>query len=82
VTLAPNPWFPSVEFGEFPHAQRRTAESMVATVGTHSNVLILGESARAERLRRVREYLHATPETASGEFELPLITVAGRATRA
>lgn len=79
AVLPPSPRFPAVDFEKFPHALRRTAESMVATIGTHSNILILGEHERAERLDRVRAYLHVTPETASGEFDLPLITVVGRA---
>jgi SAM-dependent methyltransferase len=81
ATFAPSPYFPAVEFGKFSHVQRRTAESMAATVGTHSHVLILSDGERTELMNRVLGYLRATPETASGEFELPLVTVTARAIR-
>jgi SAM-dependent methyltransferase len=81
ATLAPSPWFPSVEFETFRHAQRRTAESMAATIGTHSHVLILSDHERAELMGRVLEHLRSTPETRAGEFELPLMTVTARAIR-
>ncbi|MBG0831036.1 class I SAM-dependent methyltransferase [Planomonospora sp. ID67723] len=71
--------FRVVERAEFAHAQRRTAESMTATVATHSHVLTLPEAERADLLARVSGYLRSTPETAHGEFELPIVTVAVRA---
>ncbi|MFC4056931.1 class I SAM-dependent methyltransferase [Planomonospora corallina] len=66
------------EEAEFPHGQRRTAESMVATIATHSLFLTLPETERAGTLARIRAYLDSTPETAEGEFELPIVTVALR----
>jgi uncharacterized protein (DUF2164 family) len=54
---------------------------MAGTVGTHSQVLILPDQERAELIGRVREYLRATPETANGEFDLPLVTQAIRGVR-
>jgi SAM-dependent methyltransferase len=80
--FAPTAEFPRTEQAEFPHAQRRTAESMAATIGTHSHVLVLPEAERAALLARILDYLHATPETASGEFDLPIVTVAIRSTLA
>ncbi|MQY04990.1 class I SAM-dependent methyltransferase [Actinomadura macrotermitis] len=79
--LPPTRWFPEVERAEFPHAQRRTAESLTATVGTHSHALVLEEGERAALLDRVLAYLRATPETAEGEFDLPIVTLAVRAVR-
>ncbi len=79
--LEPTPDFPSIEIEEFAHAWRRTAESMTATIGTHSHVLVLGEGERAELLERVLGYLRSRPETASGEFDLPISTVVARALR-
>ncbi|GAA4635119.1 class I SAM-dependent methyltransferase [Actinoallomurus vinaceus] len=70
--------FPRIEQAEFPHAQQRTAESMAATICTHSHVLILPEAERAALRTRILDYLHATPETASGEFDLPIVTLAIR----
>ncbi|MFC3979655.1 class I SAM-dependent methyltransferase [Streptosporangium jomthongense] len=76
------PWFGPVEQAWFPHSQRRTAESMVATIATHFHVLTLPEGDRAELLGRIADYLRSTPETARGEFELPITTVVIRALRA
>ncbi|WP_216896511.1 class I SAM-dependent methyltransferase [Nocardia alni] len=65
------------EFAEhrFPHTQRRTAESLAATIGTHSHTLVVSPRERAELLGRVTGYLREIPETADGEFELPLRTL-------
>jgi SAM-dependent methyltransferase len=73
--------FETPEVGEFAHGQRRTADSLVATIATHSNVLVLDEPDRARLLAEVREFLDAQPETASGEFVLPMVTAVLRATR-
>ncbi len=78
--LSPGPRFPSVEAGEFEHLQRRTAESLAAGIGTQSRVLILDDDERAALMERVLGRLRATPETAHGEFDLPLITLTVRAT--
>ncbi len=80
-SLDPTKDFPVFEVEEFPHAWRRTAESLVATIGTHSHVLVLGDEQRAELLGRTLDYLRSTPETASGEFDLPLATITARAVR-
>jgi SAM-dependent methyltransferase len=66
--------FGSVERAEFPHGQRRTAESLLATISTHSRLLVMDERARTELLGQVRSYLASRPETASGEFTLPMMT--------
>lgn len=73
--------FPAVERMEFPHAHRRTAESLAATIGTHSHVLILDGAEREDLMARILAYLHTTPDTADGEFDLPIITVTVRAVR-
>jgi ubiquinone/menaquinone biosynthesis C-methylase UbiE len=65
----------------FEHSQRRDADSLVATVGTRSHTLVVEERERAELLDRVRAYLLSRPETASGEFDLPMVTIAVRAVR-
>ncbi len=57
---------------EFPHAHRRTAESLVAMVNTHSHVLVLPEEERAELNARMLAFLKSRPETADGEFDVPL----------
>jgi ubiquinone/menaquinone biosynthesis C-methylase UbiE len=73
--------FPEFVRAEFPHVQRRTAESMAATIGTHSHLLVLDDAERREVTRRILDHLRATPETAEGEFELPMVTLGVRARR-
>ena len=73
--------FEAAEVGEFEHGQRRTAESLLATIATHSRLLTMEEPARTAVLARVSEFLCACPETADGEFILPLATVVLRAMR-
>ncbi|MCP3799933.1 class I SAM-dependent methyltransferase [Allokutzneria sp. A3M-2-11 16] len=67
-------------FGQrtFDHVQRRTAATLTETIATHSVTLVKDEPERAETLARVRAYLDETPETATGEFDLPLVTIAAR----
>jgi hypothetical protein len=62
------------ERAEFPHSQRRTADSLVATVATHSRLLVMPDAERAQLLDQIRAYLRARPETSSGEFILPMVT--------
>ncbi len=73
--------FGPAERGEFPHEQRRTAESLLATVATHSRLLVMPDEDRAAMLGRIRAYLADRPETASGEFALPMMTCVLRAQR-
>jgi SAM-dependent methyltransferase len=73
--------FETPEIGEFAHGQRRTADSLVATIGTHSNLLVLDEPDRARMLAKVRDFLNARPQTAAGEFVLPMVTAVLRAIR-
>lgn len=77
-----HPLFSPADERTFDHTQRRTAETMVATLATHSNLLALSKSERAEALRGLTEFLANCPETARGEFDLPLRTVAVRMVRA
>jgi SAM-dependent methyltransferase len=77
--LPGHPAFGPFEQADFPHAQPRTVESLTATLGTHSHAIVISEQERAELFERVREYLRSRPETASGEFELPIRTTVLRA---
>jgi SAM-dependent methyltransferase len=70
--------FGAVEEARFPHRHRRTAESMTATIGTHSHTLVVSDAERADVLDRVRAFLDSRPETSAGPFDHPLNTVAGR----
>jgi SAM-dependent methyltransferase len=73
--------FDPPEPAEFPHAMRRTADSLLATIATHSRLLVMPDGERAALLSRIRDYLRERPETAAGEFTLPMITVVLRARR-
>lgn len=79
--IAPSPEFPELEHRDFEHAQRRTAESLAANLETHSHVLVMREDERRELIDHVLNFLRSTPETAGGEFDLPLITMATRGVR-
>ena len=66
--------FGSPEQAEFPHGQRRTADSLVATIATRAGMLVLSETEREATLGRIRGFLASSPETADGEFTLPMLT--------
>jgi SAM-dependent methyltransferase len=78
---ASNGLFDTVETAEFPNGQPRTAESLVATIATHSRLLVMEESERTALLAQITDFLHRQPETSGGEFILPLATVVLRARR-
>ena len=73
--------FAAAEVGEFGHGQGRTADSLLATIGTHSHLLVMEGAERARLLARVGDFLRSQPETAHGEFTLPMVTVGLRARR-
>jgi SAM-dependent methyltransferase len=66
--------FGSPEQAEFPHGQRRTADSLVATIATRAGVLVMPEQEQEATLGRIRAFLASRPETARGEFTLPMLT--------
>ncbi|BCK59284.1 class I SAM-dependent methyltransferase [Nocardia wallacei] len=74
-----HPLFRPFERATFPHSQRRTAESLAATIGTHSHTLVVTPEERAEILDRITGYLRSRPETGVGEFQFPLRTLVVRA---
>ena len=69
------------ERAEFPHGQRRTADSLVATLATRAGMLVMSAEERNATLARIRAYLASRPETAHGEFALPMMTAVLRVTR-
>ncbi|OXM49946.1 class I SAM-dependent methyltransferase [Amycolatopsis alba] len=71
--------FEPFEKKTFGHKQPRTAESLVATLATHSHMLVATAEERETKLRTAREFLDRNPETASGEFDLPITTTVFRA---
>ncbi|MEV6866314.1 methyltransferase domain-containing protein [Streptosporangium subroseum] len=74
-------WFGSPEQAEFPHGQRRTAGSLVETLATRAGMLVMPEQEREATLGQVRAYLASRPETADGEFTLPMLTCVLRVRR-
>ena len=66
--------FGSPEQAEFPHGQRRTADSLVATFATKAGVLVMPEQEQEGTLARIRAFLTSRPETARSEFTLPMLT--------
>ncbi|HEY2057691.1 MAG TPA: class I SAM-dependent methyltransferase [Amycolatopsis sp.] len=80
-TLDTPPGFAPFEENRFNHAQRRTVDSLLATVSTHSHLLVAEPAERDRVLTAAREYLLSNPATGNGEFDLPLLTTAFRARR-
>jgi SAM-dependent methyltransferase len=73
--------FTDPEDRTFRHTHRRTAESLVATVNTHSHTLVIPAEERAELNARMLAFLKSRPETAEGEFDFPLVTYLKRRRR-
>ncbi len=73
--------FGQAERDEFGNGQRHTAESLAAAVATHSKLLVMSPGERDRVLAQARRYLAGRPETAHGEFTLPMVTAAVRAVR-
>ncbi|GAB2540798.1 class I SAM-dependent methyltransferase [Nocardia heshunensis] len=66
--------FGGAEQAEFAHAQRRTANSLVATIATRAGILVMPDREREVTLGRIRAFLAGRPETATGEFTLLMLT--------
>jgi SAM-dependent methyltransferase len=73
--------FTSTERAEFPNSQPLTAETLVELIGTHSMILVMAPEERDVVLAKVRAYLTSRPETAVGQFDLPLVTSVIRTVR-
>lgn len=73
--------FGSPEQAEFPHGQRRTADSLVATLATRAGMLVMPEQEQEATLNRIRAFLASRQETADSEFTLPMLTCVLRVRR-
>ena len=73
--------FGPVETGEFPNGQVRTADSLVASIATHSNLLVMDIPERHALLAQVSDFLRDHEQTSGGEFTLPLLTIVTRLRR-
>lgn len=76
-----HPVFGTFEQELFDHSVRRTAEGVAAMVATHSHMLVATDEERTAALDRLVAYLKSRPETADGEFDLPMRTITVRAHR-
>jgi ubiquinone/menaquinone biosynthesis C-methylase UbiE len=66
--------FGAPEQAEFRHGQRRTADSLIATLATRAGLLVMPERQQQATLNRMRSFLANRTETARGEFTLPMLT--------
>ncbi|MCP2251196.1 class I SAM-dependent methyltransferase [Lentzea aerocolonigenes] len=74
--------FSPIETRTFPHAHRRDSpEALVATVNTHSRMLVVSDEERAEINEKMLAFLRSRPETSNGPFDVPLRTEVFRAVR-
>ncbi|MFD5829352.1 class I SAM-dependent methyltransferase [Lentzea sp. NPDC060358] len=73
--VRPHELFGPVERRAFPHAHRRESpEDMVATINTHSRMLVIDDEERAAVTEKLLAFLRARPETSNGPFDAPLRT--------
>ena len=72
--MGPLAHFGLPEQAEFPHGQRRTADSLAATLATRAGLLVMADKMREATLGRISAFLASRPETARGEFTLPMLT--------
>jgi SAM-dependent methyltransferase len=66
--------FEAPEQAEFAHGQRRTADSLVATLATRAGILLMPARDRDATLARIKDFLASRPETGHGDFTLPMFT--------
>ncbi|HWD07316.1 MAG TPA: class I SAM-dependent methyltransferase [Amycolatopsis sp.] len=71
--------FTPFEERQFSHSHRRTIDSLLATVSTHSHLLVATPADRDAALTAARTYLRSVPAANGGEFDFPLVTTAVRA---
>ncbi|GGU82358.1 class I SAM-dependent methyltransferase [Lentzea flava] len=77
-----HPAFGAVEQKTFPHAQRRESpEALIATVNTHSRMLVVDDEERASINEKMLAFLRSRPETSNGPFDVPLRVKAFRMVR-
>lgn len=69
------------ERAEFVHGQQRSADSLIATLATKAGILVMPKHEQAALLRRIHAFLLARPETAQGEFTVPMLTAVLRTQR-
>ena len=79
--LPAEPFFGPAQRLDFRWAMHRTVEGFLANMATHSWLLTSEPAERDAALARARDYLAGRPETASGEFDVPMGTIVWRTLR-
>jgi SAM-dependent methyltransferase len=79
--LPAHPAFAADGFAQFANPIPTTVDGLVASLRTHSWALTAEPAEREATFDRIRAYLATREETASGEFEQPLVTDVVRAVR-
>lgn len=69
-----SPAFEPTEIEHFPHGYRRTPDSLVEALATHSKFLVMPPDERERVLGQVRSYVRSRPEISGGEFTMPMVT--------
>jgi SAM-dependent methyltransferase len=80
-SLPAHPAFAPGGFAQFPNPIPATVDGLIAALRTRSWALTREPAEREAMFDRIRSYLASRPETASGEFVLPLVTDVVRAVR-
>lgn len=81
VAMPGEPFFGPAERADVRWRRPMTVESYLADVATHSWALTAVPAERDAAFARMRSYLAARPETSSGSFELPMVTLVWRTLR-
>jgi SAM-dependent methyltransferase len=77
-----NSLFSPIETRTFPHAHRRDSpEALIATVNTHSRMLVVDDEERTAINEKMLAFLRSRPETSNGPFDVPMRTEVFRAVR-
>ncbi|MBW0105522.1 class I SAM-dependent methyltransferase [Pseudonocardia sp. KRD291] len=81
VQMPGEPFFEPAERADVRWSRPMTVDSYLADVATHSWALTAEPAERDAAFARMRAYLAARPETSSGTFELPMLTLVWRTLR-
>ncbi len=75
TSVRPHPLFGAIERQVFPHTQlRNSPEDLIATINTHSRMLVIDEEERTAVNEKLLAVLRSRPETSNGPFDVPLRT--------
>ncbi|MGZ3141214.1 class I SAM-dependent methyltransferase [Lentzea chajnantorensis] len=73
--LLAHPLFGTPERQVFQHAQHRDSpEALIATVNTHSRMLVVSAEEREAVNEKMLAFLRSRPETSNGPFDVPMLT--------